>query len=41
MTVPGHFRRHWLPRLDLEHALILIGAIGVLATLAVVLWGQV
>ena len=41
VTVPGHVRRRWLPRLDLEHALIAIGAIGVLAAIAVVLWGQV
>ena len=41
MTVPGHLRRRWLPRLDVEHALILIGAFGVLATVAVALWGQV
>ena len=41
VTVPGHIRRRWLPRVDLEHALIVIGAIGVLATVAVLLWGQV
>lgn len=41
VTVPGHIRRHRLPRLDLERALILIGVIGVLAAVAVVLWGQV
>jgi hypothetical protein len=41
VTVPGHIRRRWLPRADLEHALILIGALGVLATVAILLWGQV
>jgi len=41
VTVPGDIRRRLLPRLDLEHALILIGAFGVLAAIAVVLWGQV
>jgi hypothetical protein len=41
VTVPGHMRRRWLPRVDIEHALIVIGAIGVLATVAVLLWGQV
>ena len=41
VTVPGDIRRRWLPRVDLEHALVLIGVIGVLATVAVLLWGQV
>ena len=41
MTVPGQIRRRWLHQLDLEHALVLIGALGILATLAVLLWGQV
>ena len=36
----GHTRRR-LPRLDLEHVLIVIGAIGVLASVAVALWGPV
>jgi len=40
VSVPGHIRRRVLPRLDLEHVLVLIGAIGVLATIAVALWGQ-
>ena len=40
MTVPGQVRRRVLPHIDLEHALILIGALGVLATVAVALWGQ-
>ena len=39
VTVPGHMRRR-LPRLDLEHILVLIGAAGVLATVAVALWGK-
>jgi hypothetical protein len=33
-------RRRGVPRLDLEHVLILIGALGILATVAIVLWGQ-
>jgi len=41
VTVPGHIRRRWMARVDFEHALIVIGAIGVLATVAVLLWGQV
>jgi hypothetical protein len=41
VTVPGHIRRRWLARVDFERALVLIGAIGVLATVAVLLWGQV
>jgi hypothetical protein len=41
VTVPGHLRRRWLARVDFEHALIVIGAVGVLATIAVLLWGQV
>jgi hypothetical protein len=41
VTVPGHIRRHLVPHLDFEHALILIGAFGVLAAVAVVLWTQV
>jgi len=40
VTVPGHIRRRLVPRLDLEHVLVLIGAIGVLATVAVALWGK-
>lgn len=40
VSVPGHIRRRVLPRVDLERVLILIGAIGVLATVAVALWGQ-
>jgi hypothetical protein len=40
VTVPGHPRGRWLSRLDLERLLILIGAVGVLATVAVALWGQ-
>jgi hypothetical protein len=41
VTVPDHIRRRRLLRLDVEHALILIGALGVLATVAMALWGQV
>jgi len=40
VTVPGHMKRRVLPHLDLERALIVIGAIGVLATVAVALWGK-
>jgi hypothetical protein len=29
-----------MPRLDIEHVLILIGAVGVVATVAVALWGK-
>jgi hypothetical protein len=41
MTVPGHVRRQRMRHVDLEHALVLIGALGVLATVLVALWGQV
>ena len=41
MTVTGHIRRQRLPRLDLEHVLVLIGALGVLATVLVAIWEQV
>jgi hypothetical protein len=41
VTVPDHIRRQRLPHLDLERVLILIGALGVLATVLVALWGQV
>ena len=41
VTVPGHIRQRWPHQLGLEHALILVGALGVLATIAVLLWGQV
>jgi hypothetical protein len=40
VTVPGHNRRRLLLRLDLEHVLILIGVLGVLAAVAVVLWDK-
>ena len=36
----GHIRRRLL-RLDVEHLLIVIGAVGVLAAVAVALWGPV
>jgi len=36
----GHTRRR-MPHVDLEHVLIVIGAIGVLAAVAVALWGPV
>jgi hypothetical protein len=41
VTAPGDIRRRMPPRLDVEHVLILVGALGVLATVAVALWGQV
>jgi hypothetical protein len=41
VTVPGYLRRRRLLHLDLEHVLVMIGALGVLATVAVALWGQV
>ena len=41
VTVPGHVRRRWLARVDFERALVLIGAFGILAAVAVALWGQV
>jgi hypothetical protein len=40
VTVPGHMRRRLLPRLDVERVLILVGGLGVLATVAVALWGR-
>jgi hypothetical protein len=39
VTVPGQVRRRVLPRLDFEHVLIVIGALGVLAAVAVAVWG--
>ena len=38
VTMHGHMRRR-LPHVDLEHVLIVIGVLGVLAAVAVALWG--
>jgi hypothetical protein len=38
VTMHGHTRRR-PPHVDLEHVLIVIGAIGVLVAVAVALWG--
>jgi len=40
VTMHGHTRRR-LPHLDLEHVLIIIGVVGVVAAVAVALWGPV
>lgn len=40
MTVPGHIRRRYPRRLDVERVLILIGAIGIVLAVAVALWGK-
>jgi hypothetical protein len=39
VTALGHLRRRRQPRVDLEHVLIAIGALGVIAAVAVALWG--
>jgi hypothetical protein len=39
VTVHGHIRRRRLYRFDLDHVLIAVGGLGVLAAVVVALWG--
>lgn len=39
VTVHGQLRRRRLLRLDVERVLVAVGVLGVLATVAIALWG--